>query len=158
MLSPALARTMSEAAVRAQYREWAGWFGYTLQYHETDSRKSARGWPDDVLCHPERGRAVVIEAKAEDGRLRPPIIVDGRYHPGQKEWLIGLDRAGWEVYLIRPSDLGLICRVLQHDPLSAEERRRRLEALPDTAPEVYFTRNGLRMKVPRGRGTRRRPA
>ena len=68
----------------------AGW----LSHHSYDSRRSAPGFPDLVLCKP--GHAVVYaELKTAKGRLRP----------AQRDWLEALATCpGVVAYLWRPAD------------------------------------------------------
>lgn len=76
---------------------------FTLVYHTHDSRRSAPGFPDLVLVHPEHGRVVFAELKAE-----------GRYPiPEQRKWLSALKRCpGVEVFLWRPRDWESIVETL----------------------------------------------
>jgi hypothetical protein len=60
-------------------------------HHETDSRKSPKGWPDLVISGPEH--VLFVELKSEKGRVTAE----------QAEWLDALDRAGGNVYVWRPS-------------------------------------------------------
>jgi hypothetical protein len=61
-------------------------------YHTHDSRRSAAGFPDLVLCKPPR--TLFVELKSEKGRLSPE----------QTEWLQDLEKAGQEVRIWRPED------------------------------------------------------
>ena len=86
-----------------------GW----LWYHTHDSRRSPGGFPDLVLV---RGpRLIFAELKKQDGR----------YRPGQKEWLRAVERAGAEAYTWRPLDLldGTIRRLLTAAPNFQREER-----------------------------------
>ena len=42
-----------------------------LCYHTHDSRRSAAGFPDLILLHPEMGVMLAVEVKLDGGRLRP---------------------------------------------------------------------------------------
>lgn len=61
-------------------------------HHETDSRKSPKGWPDLVIGGPNS--VIFAELKTEKGRTTE----------AQKEWLQTLARSGAVVYLWRPDD------------------------------------------------------
>lgn len=65
------------------------------------------GFPDLVLMHPERG-VIFAELKT----------VKGRVSVNQLDWLRGLDHAGAETYVWRPTDLDYITRRLK-GPLNA---------------------------------------
>lgn len=65
-----------------------GW----LWHHETDSRKSRRGFPDLVAV--KGARVLFIELKTNKGRIRPE----------QHEWLDRLRATAVEVYVWRPAD------------------------------------------------------
>lgn len=56
-------------------------FGY-LCYHTHDSRNSAAGFPDLVLCHRKTGRLIFAELKAGDNDPTP----------AQQDWLAALRR------------------------------------------------------------------
>lgn len=60
------------------------------------------GFPDLVLMHPERG-VIFAELKTVKGRLSE----------NQVEWCRGLDAAGAETYVWRPTDLPFITRRLK---------------------------------------------
>ena len=53
------------------------------------------GWPDIVAVHPRRRQLLVLELKSEDGR----------YRPGQAEWLDAWRAVGADVRTIHPEDL-----------------------------------------------------
>lgn len=89
-----------------------GWIvGYTH-----DARKSEPGEPDLRLVHPQQHRVLFMELKREKG-----IYTKGRMNkagtrwlPGQDEWAEALrDCPGVEYYLVRPSDLDMIERLLK---------------------------------------------
>jgi hypothetical protein len=65
-----------------------GW----LRYHTHLSKRSASGFPDEVLV---RERVVFLELKREKTKLSPD----------QKSWVGDLLAAGAEVYVARPRDL-----------------------------------------------------
>jgi hypothetical protein len=79
-----------------QVAEMTGW----LLHHETDSRRSRRGFPDLIMVR--RDRLIAAELKSAKGRVRPE----------QKVWLDRLEAAGVEVYLWRPSDADAIVQCL----------------------------------------------
>ncbi|MDQ8706720.1 VRR-NUC domain-containing protein [Streptomyces sp. LHD-70] len=96
------ARGASEEQWRRQVREIAMRYGWRLQYHTADSRRSDAGWPDEVFGHVEQRRTVFVEFKTDSGRIRP----------AQRVWLTHLSDSGFEVGLWRPSDLHTVLRVL----------------------------------------------
>lgn len=82
-----------DALVRGQPKRpgLARQLGY-LVYHTHNSQGSDPGFPDLVLL---KGRRVVyVELKTQSGRLSA----------AQREWLEGLQAAGEEVHVWRPSD------------------------------------------------------
>lgn len=87
----------SEAGFLAAVRELAARAGW-LAYHTHDSRRSEAGFPDLVLVR--RGRMLLVELKAEGGRLTDE----------QQTWLAQLARVAGEsagavdVHVWRPSD------------------------------------------------------
>jgi hypothetical protein len=83
-------------------REIAGRYGWRLQYHTADSRRSDAGWPDEVFGHPAQRRTLFVEFKTDTGRLRPE----------QRVWLEHLADSGFEVAVWRPRDLDTVLRVL----------------------------------------------
>lgn len=72
-----------------------------LVYHTADSRRSAAGFPDLIMVRHDR--IIASEIKRQDGRLTS----------GQNLWLAGLDAAGVEVYVWRPSDKQRIAEILR---------------------------------------------
>lgn len=82
----------SEAAFQRQIENLAGFYGWHLQYHTFDSRRSHAGWPDLVLCRPPE--ILFLELKAEKTRVRPE----------QLEWIEALTACGLEAGIFRPTD------------------------------------------------------
>ena len=76
-----------------------GW----MHYHTYDSRRSAHGWPDLVLCRPPE--IIFVELKSNKGRLTPH----------QKKWQHALFLCGLEAYVWNESHWwdGLIERRLE---------------------------------------------
>lgn len=109
-----------EADFQKTVIEMAGWLGY-VAYHETDSRKSQPGFPDLTLVGTRGVRQIVyVELKVEvtpKTKRRAWPTVD------QVGWLEMLRGTGHHAYVIRPSQLDLLERVLlgevpTPDPLS----------------------------------------
>lgn len=100
--SPEHAVGVDEEQWRRQVREIATRYGWTLQYHTADSRRSDPGWPDEVFGHPAQQRTLFVEFKTDAGRIRP----------AQRVWLAHLASGGFEVALWRPRDLPTVLRVL----------------------------------------------
>jgi hypothetical protein len=77
-------------------------FGVEL-YHTYDSRRSAPGWPDLVLCGPRK--LIFRELKTETGKVTPE----------QERWGLMLRHAGQDWDIWRPADLqsGRIQRELE---------------------------------------------
>ncbi|MFE0642115.1 VRR-NUC domain-containing protein [Streptomyces sp. NPDC058877] len=92
----------SEEQWRRQVREIATRYGWRLQYHTADSRRSDAGWPDEVFGHIRQRRTLFVEFKTDAGRIRP----------AQREWLAHLADSGFEVAVWRPCDLQTVLRVL----------------------------------------------
>ncbi|MDX3749574.1 VRR-NUC domain-containing protein [Streptomyces sp. AK08-02] len=100
--SPEHAVGADEEQWRRQVREVATRYGWTLQYHTADSRRSDPGWPDEVFGHLTQQRTLFVEFKTDTGRIRP----------AQRVWLAHLASSGFEVALWRPRDLPTVLRVL----------------------------------------------
>lgn len=83
--------SITEAELQTAVIDAARLFGY-LAYHTHDSRRSSPGFPDLVVCRPDR--VMFIELKSDKGRL----TVD------QTHWLQVLEKAGSEVHIFRPQD------------------------------------------------------
>ncbi|MGC9540026.1 VRR-NUC domain-containing protein [Streptomyces sp. UG1] len=92
----------SEEQWRRQVRGIAVRYGWRLQYHTADSRRSDPGWPDEVFGHLDQHRTLFVEFKTDAGRIRP----------AQREWLAHLADSGFEVAIWRPRDLHTVLRVL----------------------------------------------
>jgi hypothetical protein len=71
-------------------------------YHTWNSRNSSPGFPDYFMIHRETYRIIVAELKTEKGKLTEK----------QKYWLDLFVKAGFEVYLWRPSDIDEVLAVL----------------------------------------------
>lgn len=90
---------ITEAQFQQQITDLCDWLGLRW-HHETDSRKSKKGFPDLVICGQ---RLIFVELKSEKGRVTK----------AQQEWLDDLRAAGIEAYVWRPSDLQMATGVLQ---------------------------------------------
>ena len=89
---------MSERQLSDAVAELARHLGW-LAYHTHDSRHSAAGFPDWVLCHPVHQRLIFVELKSAKGKTTA----------AQEEWLAALDALAFldeppEVYVWRPED------------------------------------------------------
>lgn len=88
----------SEAAWQMVVENLAGFGGWDLGYHTHDSRRSQKGWPDEVWVREETDlwlpELLVAELKGETTRVNPE----------QLRWLAALRSCGIEAYLWRPSD------------------------------------------------------
>lgn len=102
---------MKEEAFRQQVRQIARMYGWTMQYHTHNSRRSDPGWPDEVFAHPERKRIIFVEFKSEKGKIRPE----------QQAWINMLHAAGMEAAVWRPQDMDLVAEVLGPGQLSLLE-------------------------------------
>ena len=61
---------MTEKELEALVKDAAATFGW-LRYHTYDSRKSAAGFPDEVLVHPTKELLMFRELKTDIGRVTP---------------------------------------------------------------------------------------
>lgn len=90
---------MSEAEWQKKVLELARWYQWKLTYHPPDNRPGRSGhiqnvnpgFPDLILVKPPR--MLAIELKSEKGIASPAQI----------QWLLGLEAAGVEVEVWRPS-------------------------------------------------------
>ena len=85
---------MAQVVKLARLRAWR-------VYHTHDSRRSAAGFPDLVLCRPPR----LIFAELKSEKAKPTIE--------QVAWLDALSGTGAEVSVWRPSDLDRIAWILR---------------------------------------------
>ena len=69
-------------------------------YHTLKSKGSAPGFPDWTIA---RDRVIFVELKTEKGRLSD----------AQVQWIHVLDKAGAEVYVVRPHHLDAMAWVLR---------------------------------------------
>lgn len=95
-------RTLTEAAFQRQIITLARMLGWQ-EFHTHDSRRSAEGFPDLVLCHPRLKLVVVAELKV--GANQPTAA--------QVRWLQMLAACGIPAYRWRPEDWAEIERVLR---------------------------------------------
>lgn len=103
---PMLLLDYPESTFQDMVIEMAQYMGYAT-YHETDSRKSARGFPDLTLVGNGSFRQVVyLELKREDPKK-------GKLSVEQVNWLQTLRLAGVHAYCVRPSQLDLLDDVLR---------------------------------------------
>lgn len=75
-----------------------GW----MVYHTYDSRRSEPGFPDLVLCHPEKRKTLCVELKRQDGKLTQ----------AQDAWLRVLEASGVRCAVWRPGDWPTVEKVL----------------------------------------------
>lgn len=95
---------LSEEQWQAHVMNAARDLGWTLRYHTRDSRGSAPGFPDLVICRPPR--LIYAELKIEDPK-RGTVTLE------QRAWLNGLEACGQIVYVWRPSDWASVVEVLR---------------------------------------------
>jgi hypothetical protein len=81
--------------------QMAGLLGW-LVFHDQDSRRNVAGFPDLVLVHPEHG-VLWLELKTMVGRVRAD----------QRIWIDALVASGQRAYIVRPSDMDAIERLLR---------------------------------------------
>lgn len=91
---------MTEAEFQKKITDLCDWL-HLKWHHETDSRKSKRGWPDLVIAG-DNG-VIFTELKRENGKVSPE----------QQEWIDQLRVAGATVYVWRPSDWDEVERVIR---------------------------------------------
>ena len=95
----ALSEKDLQRAVMRAYQD-AGW----LAFHEFDSRFSTSGFPDVFAVHPTTGHSHFVELKSAKGKLRAE----------QVEWIAALERAGHEVFVLRPEQLPQHLHWIEH--------------------------------------------
>jgi len=93
---------MSEEQFRRKVRQIAKLYGWDMQYHTHNSRRSDAGWPDEGIAHTEHKRILFIELKTDKGRVTA----------AQKMWIDALQGIGMEAAIWRPKDIDLIVEVL----------------------------------------------
>ncbi len=76
-------RQITEAQVQRVITDALDTYGW-LWHHETDSRKSKRGFPDICAVHPRTGAILFLELKKELGVVSPE----------QQTWLDALNQHG----------------------------------------------------------------
>lgn len=110
-------KTMSEAEFKNLVISIAQRYGW-LVHHDLPAQSSAGRWathtqgntgfPDLFMVHPHQGgRPLLIELKAEKGRLTP----------GQKIWLDAAENAGCHAAVWKPSDMEYILYTLSNPRL-----------------------------------------
>lgn len=104
------AEAMSEAQLTTAFLALARFHGWVkeLAYHAHDSRRSREGFPDWTMVNPRQRRLLFAELKKQDGRVSP----------AQRRWIDGLELAGQEAYVWRPSDIldGSMEEILRRRP------------------------------------------
>ena len=104
-----LARYVSEKRWQETVEEMAGYLGWTC-WHDRDSRRNDPGFPDLVCAHPEYG-AIFMELKTERGRVRKE----------QQFWIDLLTAAGERAYVVRPSQVDAVERLLRGETERLED-------------------------------------
>ena len=89
----------------AEYLGWETW-------HDNDSRRNKPGFPDLLIVHPEHG-AAWFELKSQAGRVRKE----------QRRWLDLLTAAGQRAYVVRPSQIDDVERLLRGEIDRLEDAR-----------------------------------
>jgi len=102
-----------EADFQAQLVDAAKRMGWDPIYHTHDSRCSAAGFPDLVLCNMSQRRVIFAELK-NDQRA---------FSPEQLHWYATLLVCGQEAYLWRFKDWGFALSVLAHKPGGSPHER-----------------------------------
>lgn len=83
--------SLSEDAFQRRILEYCQYRGLKV-WHDNDSRRNDRGWPDLVIAGPER--VLFRELKTDTGAVRPE----------QKAWLEALQAGGLDACVWRPKD------------------------------------------------------
>lgn len=78
----------------------------SLIFHTYDSRRSPWGFPDLVAVLATSNRCIFLELKRENGVLSP----------AQERWINALRLAGQEAYIMRPSDMDFLVKILREGP------------------------------------------
>lgn len=90
---------MSEAEFQKRITDYCDWLDLKW-YHNPDSRRSNKGWPDLVIAGPRK--VIFVELKTEVGRITRE----------QAEWHVSLRNAGCALFVWRPGDWPEVQRVL----------------------------------------------
>lgn len=102
---PAMDAASPESALESRVQlvaDAAGWLRYHVQ--GKGSRRSAPGFPDDVLVHPDGGPLYLWEYKRADGQVSP----------AQRRWLEALRQVTHiETGVYRPADWATLCAKLK---------------------------------------------
>lgn len=85
-----------------EHAERHGW----LYFHDYDARKNRAGFPD--LHFVKHGRQLVFECKRQDPKK-------AKATKKQTAWIDAYQSAGVVAYVVRPSDLDFIIRLLEED-------------------------------------------
>lgn len=94
--------TAPEAGLEAAVRTLCKATGH-LFYHTYNSKRSAPGFPDWAIIHPEGGPLYLWEGKSHEGQVSP----------AQRRWLDALGKATQvETGVVRPSDWPLLQHLL----------------------------------------------
>jgi hypothetical protein len=104
-------RRITEKQWQATVLEAAVVFGWRA-YHTFDSRRSAGGWPDLALWHPNRHRFMLRELKTDKGRTSA----------AQEQMLLELNGCGLDVGVWRPADWNRVVHELGPNERGTLER------------------------------------
>lgn len=101
---------VSEAELQRLVCEAADYGGW-LQFHDNDSRRNRAGFPDLVLVR--AGELIIVELKAEKGRVRPD----------QTLWLEALSQVEFiSTGILRPSNADNFVKRLTSRPSPADRK------------------------------------
>ena len=95
-----------ESDFQAQLVSAATRMGWDPIYHTHDSRYSAAGFPDLVMCHPRQRRVVYAELKNDERAFTEE----------QLHWYAALLACGQEAYLFRFKDWNAALAILVRRP------------------------------------------
>jgi len=90
------------------------------------SHSGQTGWPDIVAIHPQRRQLLVLELKS----------ADGRYRPGQEDWLDAWRAVGADVRVVRPGDLHALEDELLGDRMVGRKSGPGISPLPPPNPTL----------------------
>ena len=115
-MTDTLARSVTEAQLQHTVVTMAEYLGYEC-WHDNDSRRNKAGLPDLLCVKPATdatpGAVYWFELKTMRGRLRP----------AQRYWIDLLRGAGEQVYVVRPSDVDAVERLLRGEIETLEDAR-----------------------------------